>query len=219
MKIRALCPISGSNDSLKKHEMRLISKLGTLHPLGINELLVTFNAHLLCLTNSLIDSPSFLFFYPILLCVFVSLSGIILCNTIYISLFTICFDEIHLIGFYFVEWCFCINSYKNTCGFPRPPTTNSRRRDFAQNVDFSFIVSGSARTFTFRDTNMTLIKMQILKHRNCVEMATNCIQLFSTLVLAVFTIKLYVICFDPSWPFICGCGYRYIHAGKWWVRD
>ena len=36
MKIRALCPISGSNDS-KRHEMRLISKLGTVHPLGINE--------------------------------------------------------------------------------------------------------------------------------------------------------------------------------------
>ena len=27
----ALCPISGSNDSRKRHEMRLISKLGTLH--------------------------------------------------------------------------------------------------------------------------------------------------------------------------------------------
>ena len=37
MKIRALCPISGSNDSRKRHEMRLISKLGTVHPLGINE--------------------------------------------------------------------------------------------------------------------------------------------------------------------------------------
>ena len=37
MKIRALCPISGSNDSCKRHEMCLISKLGTVHPLGINE--------------------------------------------------------------------------------------------------------------------------------------------------------------------------------------
>ena len=34
---RALCPISGSNDSRKRHEMHLISKLGTVHPLGINE--------------------------------------------------------------------------------------------------------------------------------------------------------------------------------------
>ena len=37
MKIRALCPTSGSNDSRKRQEMRLISKLGTVHPLGINE--------------------------------------------------------------------------------------------------------------------------------------------------------------------------------------
>ena len=37
IKIRALCPISGSNYSRKRHEMRLISKLGTVHPLGIYE--------------------------------------------------------------------------------------------------------------------------------------------------------------------------------------
>ena len=37
LKIRALCPISGSNDGRKRHEMRLISKLATVHPLGINE--------------------------------------------------------------------------------------------------------------------------------------------------------------------------------------
>ena len=36
-KIRALCPVSGSNDSRKKQEMSLISKLGTLQPLGIKE--------------------------------------------------------------------------------------------------------------------------------------------------------------------------------------
>ena len=32
MKMLALCPISGSNNSRKTHEMRLISKLGTVHP-------------------------------------------------------------------------------------------------------------------------------------------------------------------------------------------
>ena len=37
MKIRAPRPISGINDSRKRQEMRLISKLGTVHPLGINE--------------------------------------------------------------------------------------------------------------------------------------------------------------------------------------
>ena len=101
----------------------------------------------LCLTHSLLIALRFCF-YPILSCV--SLPGIIFCNTIYISLFTLCFDEIHLIGFYFVTCCFCINSYKNTRGFSRPPTINSRLRTFARNVDFSFIVSGSERTFTFR---------------------------------------------------------------------
>jgi hypothetical protein len=37
MVIRALWTISGSNDGRKRHEMRLISKLGTVHPSGINE--------------------------------------------------------------------------------------------------------------------------------------------------------------------------------------
>jgi hypothetical protein len=37
MKILALCLISGSNNSRKTHEMHLISKLGTVHPHGINE--------------------------------------------------------------------------------------------------------------------------------------------------------------------------------------
>ena len=37
MKIRALCSISGSNDCRKRQKMRLISKLGTVHPLGNNE--------------------------------------------------------------------------------------------------------------------------------------------------------------------------------------
>ena len=40
--------------------------------------------------------------------------------------------------------------------FPDPSTTNSRRRAFARNVDFSFIVSGSERTFTFRVSLNTL---------------------------------------------------------------
>ena len=35
--IAAWNPISGSNDSRKRHEMRLIPKLGTVHPHGINE--------------------------------------------------------------------------------------------------------------------------------------------------------------------------------------
>ena len=38
----------------------------------------------------------------------------------------------------------------------RRVSTNSRRRAFARNVDFSFIVSGSERTFTFRVSLNTL---------------------------------------------------------------
>ena len=89
-----------------------------------------------CLTLSPLLALRFCFFTPIF------------CNMIYISLFTLCFDEIHLIGFYFVTWCFCIISYKNTRGFSPTPTANSRRRAFARNVEFCFIVSGSERTFT-----------------------------------------------------------------------
>ena len=37
VRIRALCPISGSNGSRKRQEMRLIHSLGTLHPSGLNE--------------------------------------------------------------------------------------------------------------------------------------------------------------------------------------
>ena len=35
-------------------------------------------------------------------------------------------------------------------------TTNSRRRAFARNVNFSFIISGSERSFTFRVSVNTL---------------------------------------------------------------
>jgi hypothetical protein len=37
MEIRVLCPISVSNDSRKRHEMRLISKRGTAPLYGINQ--------------------------------------------------------------------------------------------------------------------------------------------------------------------------------------
>ena len=139
MKIRALCPISGSNDSCKRHEMRLISKLGTVHPLGINErfsyihLMLTY----LCLTHSLLLALRFCFL-PHFVCA--SLLGIIFCNMIYISLFTLCFDEIHLIGFYFVTWCFCINSYKNTRGFPRPPLLTPDEGPSLKTSIFAFIL-------------------------------------------------------------------------------
>jgi hypothetical protein len=36
IEIRAICPISGSNGRHKRYEMRLVSKLGTIHHYGIN---------------------------------------------------------------------------------------------------------------------------------------------------------------------------------------
>jgi hypothetical protein len=52
MIIRALCPISGSNDSRTRHEMRLISKLGTVHPSGFP----IFNSFCPCLSIADIDN-------------------------------------------------------------------------------------------------------------------------------------------------------------------
>ncbi len=60
MKIRTLCPISGSNDSRKRQEMRLISKLGTslCDPLGINKL---FSLICLCIfpVHAFLPNPYF----------------------------------------------------------------------------------------------------------------------------------------------------------------
>ena len=86
MKIRALCRIPGSNDSRKRHEMRLNSKLVTVHPLGINERFryIKCSPNCLCLTHSYVDRLSFLCFYPILSSVFVSSLRITLRNATYI---------------------------------------------------------------------------------------------------------------------------------------
>ena len=37
IKVCAISPISGGNDSRKRHEKRLIFKIGTIHPHGLNE--------------------------------------------------------------------------------------------------------------------------------------------------------------------------------------
>ena len=64
IKIRSLCPISGSNEAAK--DMKCISfpnlALSTL--LALMNVLVTFNAHLSLSDTLRIDSPSFLFFTP-----------------------------------------------------------------------------------------------------------------------------------------------------------
>ena len=37
IKVCAISPISGGNDSRKRHEKRLIFKIATIHPHGLNE--------------------------------------------------------------------------------------------------------------------------------------------------------------------------------------
>ena len=64
MKIRALCPISGSNDSRKRHEMRSFPNLALSILLALMNVSVTFNAHLSLSDTFAIVSPSFLFFTP-----------------------------------------------------------------------------------------------------------------------------------------------------------
>ena len=48
IKIRALCPISGSNVSRKRHEVRLISILGTLHLKLLMNVFLTFSITCTC---------------------------------------------------------------------------------------------------------------------------------------------------------------------------
>ena len=46
MKICTISPISGGNDSRKRHEKRLIFKIGTIHPHGLNERFSFILSHL-----------------------------------------------------------------------------------------------------------------------------------------------------------------------------
>ena len=71
----------------------------------------------LCLTHSLLLALRFCFL-PHFVCA--SLLGIIFCNMIYISLFTLCFDEIHLIGFYLSRDVFVLTRIKTRVVFPDP---------------------------------------------------------------------------------------------------
>ena len=102
---------------------RLGTRLALSTPLALMDVLVTFNAHLLCLTHSLIDSPSFLFFTPFC-SVYLSL-----CLVLYYAIrFTFLCLHFVLTKPFCINSCinsFCINSYKNTRGFPRPPLLNS----------------------------------------------------------------------------------------------
>ena len=64
VKIRALCPISGRQDSRKRHEMHDISKLGTLHPsllIALMSVFLTLSITNTCLTFSDMRRFSFAF--------------------------------------------------------------------------------------------------------------------------------------------------------------
>ena len=98
-------------NSYFRHNMRLIFKLGTVHTLCINERLTYIQwPTLLVWHNQKFTVFYFCVFTPILPCVFVLLSCIMLCNAFRI-LFLLVF-QIHLLVFYLFTGCFGINSYK-----------------------------------------------------------------------------------------------------------
>ena len=72
----------------------------------------------LCLTHSPLIALRFCFLPHFVLCL---LPGIILRNTIYISLFTLCFGEIHLIGFLLSRDVFVLTRIKTRVVFLDPP--------------------------------------------------------------------------------------------------
>ena len=74
IKVCAISPISGGNDSLRRTEKRLIFRIGTIHPHGLNERF------------------SFIWSYPFIVSVYFC---IILC---------ICYCFSHLIGLLSVSW-------------------------------------------------------------------------------------------------------------------
>ena len=119
--------------------------------LALMNVLVTFNAHLSLSDTLPNDSPSFLFFTP-----FCPVSHcLVLYYAIRFTFLCLHFVLMKSMAFILSRDVFVLTRIKLTRGFPRPPTTNSRRRAFARNVDFSFIVSGSERiTFTFRISYM-----------------------------------------------------------------
>ena len=55
MKICAISPISGGNDSRKRHEKRLIFKIGTIHPHGLNERFSFIWSHLFIVSHLFIS--------------------------------------------------------------------------------------------------------------------------------------------------------------------
>ena len=128
MKICAISPISGGNDSRKRHENGLIFKIGTIHPHGLNERFSFIWSHLFivfifvqqgwtkALTSHLF-TPLFMFIHLPLI-YFVPLPRLLIDfkNSKWLTYFCIllciyCFS--HLIGLRSVTWLSLL--YKFTC--------------------------------------------------------------------------------------------------------
>ena len=87
--------------------------------LVLMNVLATFNAHLLCLTHFLIDSPSFLFFTHFVLCICLLVWYYIMQYGLHFFVYTLFWGS-PSDWLLFCHVFFCINSYKNTRFFPRP---------------------------------------------------------------------------------------------------
>ena len=120
MKICAISPISGGNDSRKRHEKRLIFKIGTIHPHGLNERFSFIWSHLFIVSvfvqqgwtkalKSHLFTPLFMFIHlpliyfappPRLLIDFKNSKWL----TYFCILLCICYCFSHLIGLRSVTW-------------------------------------------------------------------------------------------------------------------
>ncbi len=111
-------------------------------PLVLTSVFPSFSVTCLCLTCSDIGgfNPTCVFIVLLaLLCMHSHITRIF--NLVYkieydlYFLFIPCFDQIHLIGFYFVTCCFNIFTCIKTCVLSPTTHINSRRRAFARNVE------------------------------------------------------------------------------------
>ena len=127
MKICAISPISGGNDSRKRHEKRLIFKIGTIHPHGLNERFSFIWSHLFIVSvfvqqawtkalKSHLFTPLFMFIHlpliyfappPRLLIDFKNSKWL----TYFCILLCICYCFSHLIGLRSVTWLFLLYKF------------------------------------------------------------------------------------------------------------
>ena len=128
IKVSAISPISGCNDSRKRYDKRLIFKIGTIHRRGFNERFsFIWSPHSFCfcppwadkkrrlLTTSLhcLCSSTFLSFTWRLRLVY--WSNLKIAKTYFCILLCICYCFSHLMGLFSVTWLFLLHKF--TCFF------------------------------------------------------------------------------------------------------